>query len=256
MKDLYNLALRGHFKVERYDSKDNLIDVPVDDHNMIMTNARLSMAEIFANLESATFAHRFMLGTLGHEEGNVYLPKESTDGFVKERDRMFSQVSGLVYSYGDMIDQLCKNDILQIISDATAAIEYWRYNGETTANYILDKDTVVKTFTKISDLPYTLTVDFTLPRDNNVPDDQTNTPEDSPYIVQVKQHDTSVSFIITIPMDYGNEQYINQPEYGIPTSVYTEASLWVNGRIFSMKTFQGVTKDDSIKLKITWTIIF
>ena len=42
MKDLYK-AVHGHFKAERYDKNDNLIDTPVDDHNMIMTPARTSM---------------------------------------------------------------------------------------------------------------------------------------------------------------------------------------------------------------------
>ena len=247
--------LKGHLKIERLDQNDNIIDVPVDEHNLICSNARISMAEIFANLDGIKFAHRFMLGTQGHKENNVYLPKDSLDGFVKERDRMFSQPSFETWSNGDMMETLLKNDIVSIMSP-TNVIEYWRYNGENQTNYILDYNTISQQWTKFDTLPYTVSIDFTLPRDNNVPEDQTNTEEGSPYAVQVIQKDTSVSFIVTVPMEQGNDQYINDPEYGIPTSIFTEASLWVNTKIFSLKTFQGITKDDSIKLRATWTIIF
>ena len=247
--------LKGHLKIERLDKNNNIIDVPVDEHNLICSNARISMAEIFANLDGIKFAHRFMLGTQGHKENNVYLPKDSLDGFVKERDRMFSQPSFETWSSGDMMETLLKNDIVSIMSP-TNVIEYWRYNGENQTNYILDYNTISQQWTKFDTLPYTVSIDFTLPRDNNVPEDQTNTEEGSPYAVQVIQKDTSVSFIVTVPMEQGNDQYINDPEYGIPTSIFTEASLWVNTKIFSLKTFQGITKDDSIKLRATWTIIF
>lgn len=247
--------LKGHLKIERLDKNNNIIDVPVDEHNLICSNARISMAEIFANLDGIKFAHRFMLGTQGHKENNVYLPKDSLDGFVKERDRMFSQPSFETWSNGDMMETLLKNDIVSIMSP-TNVIEYWRYNGENQTNYILDYNTISQQWTKFDTLPYTVSIDFTLPRDNNVPEDQTNTEEGSPYAVQVIQKDTSVSFIVTVPMEQGNDQYINNPEYGIPTSIFTEASLWVNTKIFSLKTFQGITKDDSIKLRATWTIIF
>lgn len=249
------IPLKGHLKIERLDKNNNVIDTPIDEHNLICSNARISMAEIFANLNDIKFAHRFMLGTQGHKENNVYLPKDSTDGFVKERDRMFSQPSTDIWSNGDMIETLLKNDILTI-SSPSGVNEYWRYNGENQTNYILDYNTVTQQWTKFDTLPYTVTIDFTLPRDNNVPEDQTNTEEGSPYSVQVIQHDTSVSFIVTVPMEQGNDQYINDPNFGTPTSLFTEASLWVNDRIFSLKTFQALTKDDSIKLRATWTIIF
>lgn len=248
--------LKGHLKIERLDRNDNLIDVVVDESNLICSTARISMAEIFANLDGIKFAHRFMLGTQGHKGDNVYLPKDTTDGFVKERDRMFSQPSLEIWSSGDMMDTLLKNDIISIIPPNSAEVEYWRYNGEKQNSYILNYDTIKKQWTQVTELPYTVTVDFTLPRDNNVPEDQPNTPEGSPYSVQVLQSDTSVSFIVVIPMEQANEQYINDPKYGIPTSIFTEASLWVNDRIFSLKTFQGLVKDDSIKIRATWTIIF
>ena len=103
MKDLYK-AIHGHFKAERYDKNDNLIDTPVDDHNMIMTPARTSMAEIFAHLNNVDLSNAFYFGTLGHKDNNIYLPKDSADGFTKERDRLFSQVSNTIYNLDDVID--------------------------------------------------------------------------------------------------------------------------------------------------------
>ena len=92
MKDLFK-GVKGHFKAERLDACDNVIDTPVDDHNMIMTSARTSMAEIFAHLTNVDLSNAFYFGTLGHKEPNIYLPKDSGDGFTKDRDRMFSSVS-------------------------------------------------------------------------------------------------------------------------------------------------------------------
>ena len=76
MKDLFK-GVKGHFKAERLDAFDNVIDTPVDDHNMIMTSARTSMAEIFAHLTNVDLSNAFYFGTLGHKEPNIYLPKDS-----------------------------------------------------------------------------------------------------------------------------------------------------------------------------------
>ena len=84
MKDLFK-GVKGHFKAERLDAFDNVIDTPVDDHNMIMTSARTSMAEIFAHLTNVDLSNAFYFGTLGHKEPNIYLPKDSGDGFTKDR---------------------------------------------------------------------------------------------------------------------------------------------------------------------------
>ena len=76
MKDLFK-GVKGHFKAERLDAFDNVIDTPVDDHNMIMTSARTSMAEIFAHLTNVDLSNAFYFGTLGHKDFLPNLPKEA-----------------------------------------------------------------------------------------------------------------------------------------------------------------------------------
>lgn len=108
---------------------------------------------------------------------------------------------------------------------------------------------------KLPSKPYIVKIPFTFPGANDI-DGSENVPEGYNYSVQITQQDTSVTFVVIIPMVEGNAQYIDNDDYGIPTTIFTEAGLFVNGRIFSLKTFQGLTKDDSVKLKITWTITF
>jgi len=38
--------------------------------------------------------------------------------------------------------------------------------------------------------------------------------------------------------------------------VYTEAAFYTGDQIFSMRTFKGKIKDDSVSIKITWKIMF
>ena len=260
MKDLFK-GVKGHFKAERLDAFDNVIDTPVDDHNMIMTTARISMAEIFAHLTNVDLSNAFYFGTLGHKEPNIYLPKDSGDGFTKDRDRMFSSVSDTVYNLNDVIDPICKNDIIQynhVYKDANGGVhnelKLLRYKGVNKTQFVLTADEISE-MEVIPKKPYFVKVPFTFPGKNKV-DGSQNVPEGYNYSVQITQQDTSVTFVIVIPMTEGNAQYVNNDDYGIPTSVFTEAALYINGRIFSLKTFQGLTKDDSIKVRITWTITF
>jgi len=38
--------------------------------------------------------------------------------------------------------------------------------------------------------------------------------------------------------------------------VYTECAFYTGTNIFSMRTFKGKIKDDTVSLKITWKILF
>ena len=73
---------------------------------------------------------------------------------------------------------------------------------------------------------------------------------------KVVQSDTTVTFTFTIGKENANEEYSSGEKYTLPTSLFNEAALYVNNRIFSMKTFSTKVKDESVKLKITWSIIF
>lgn len=89
MKDVLNF--KGHFKIEAIDAKNNstVIDTWQDD-NLIMETARLSMAELFAMLTTNVGINKIVLGTKGFN-GDVRIPKTSSQGFVNTRDRLFSE---------------------------------------------------------------------------------------------------------------------------------------------------------------------
>ena len=55
------------------------------------------------------------------------------------------------------------------------------------------------------------------------------------------------TFIVDIPENVGN---------GTGSITFTEAALYTGTNIFSMRTFKGRLKDNSIALRITWKIIF
>jgi hypothetical protein len=62
--------------------------------------------------------------------------------------------------------------------------------------------------------------------------------------------DNVCSYKITIP-DYAG----NKPGDGAVVA-YTEAALYAGDRIFSMKTFSARVKEDTVKIEITWNIVF
>ena len=43
---------------------------------------------------------------------------------------------------------------------------------------------------------------------------------------------------------------------GTGTAVYTECAFYCGSEIFSMRTFKGKIKDDTVSLRITWKIMF
>lgn len=78
--------------------------------------------------------------------------------------------------------------------------------------------------------------------------DATNIIEsDSGSTVHITRSGTTVTYNIIVPIGAAN---------GTGTVAYTEAALYASDNIFSMKTFSGKIKDDTVQLRITWSITF
>lgn len=248
--------LKGHFHMDIL-NKDNEIVDSVDDHNMIMADARKSMAEIFANLAGIPFAHRLVLGTMGNVDGSIFIPKDENSGFTKERTRLFSEASPKIYNAGDLVEILNKYDVLQL-TNAADGVDCYRYNGENTTDYVLsEKNLASDDFVKVTK-PYTYAINFKLPRTNADTGSNNNTNEESLDTIKVEQKDTSVIFTFTLDLDSANEQHLDEEdeEFSPYSSLFNEAAIYVNNRIFCMKTFTSKLKDDSVKFRIVWTITF
>jgi hypothetical protein len=254
MKD--NINFKGHFKIQAIDESNNVID-EWEDNNMIMESARYSMAEMFANLNSSTFINQFKIGSLGHVGDNIILPKGTNEGFVKERTRMFSETEPV--GNLDVIASLMMNDVVLYAEDD----HYYQYIGASTTDYTISSASVFLDTENWTDLgetaPYYYTLDFQLPRTSaeTQGDPSTMTGESDSYgnsgntgsEVLVKQDMSNVTFTIDIATASANLQ-------NGTSSIFTEASLLANDRIFAMKTFKAKVKDSTVLLRIIWTITF
>ena len=61
----------------------------------------------------------------------------------------------------------------------------------------------------------------------------------------------TVTYEITIPAENGNSG-----DPANPVVAYTEAALYAGDDIFSMKTFPARVKENTVELKVIWSIIF
>jgi len=252
MKD--NVTYKGHFKLDVIDKDGKVID-SVEDDNMIMNGASIGMAGIFSAVRSGLT--RFSLGTLGHNSSSILVPKVAADGFVKTRDRMFSEA--ISYNANAVITPNTGDVILY-----TGNNTYYEFVGAVTNPPAIPPNQTV-TLTNLNNtalwknlsttVPYTYDVNFVVPGTNNagVPGDlATNIVEtdlNAGSTVHVLTSANSVIFTFDIVTRAANNQNANM-------SIFTEASLYSGAEIFSLKTFPAKIKDNTVALQITWTITF
>lgn len=249
MEDTLNF--KGHFKIQAIDQNNTVIDEWQDD-NMIMETARTTMSELFANLSASTFINKITLGTLGHVGDSILVPKGKDEGFVKERTRLFSEVLAGAITPGQTVTIIRKNDVLHIDATSNDAKGYYRFLQSDVQNYVVNDIVITDTDTWEflgATSPYSYSVNFELSGENgavvNLVEDEAN----AGSAVTVLQTGSSVTFTIDIATGAANGQ--NET-----TSVFTEAALYANSRIFAMKTFKAKVKDSTVLLRIIWTITF
>lgn len=255
MTDLINF--KGHFTIQAIDADGHVTD-EWSDNNMIMESARTTMSKIFANIVSGTtpFVDTIKLGTLGHVYGNVITPKGTSDGFIKTRDRMFSE--SIDVADGAVIN-LKKNDCIRYtgsVNTTGTSNNYYIYTGEGINDLSVSTDADFTDTNIWFDFgvtaPYNYEIGFTIPGVVAGPVDPatiTETDSGAGSTVEVEQSDSSVTFTFNIAQPAANDT-----NGGV--SVLTEAALYANNDIFAMKTFKAKVKDDTVVLKIIWTITF
>jgi hypothetical protein len=251
MKDLVNL--KGHFKVESLNRNLNVIDEWSED-NLIMETARISMAEMFSLLTTNTGISKFVIGSKGHDPADIRIPKTSSEGFVSTRDRLFSEAI-------DVIDPdeltVLKGDVVKYTSASNASATQNNYYEYTGAGAILGIVASIDFATNWVDLgavdPYTYSIAFDLPEVAS--GSALNIVEDDGVVgstVTITQTGNEVEFVHYLSISAGNQA--DDPVAGVST--FTEAAMYMNGRIFCMKTFPAKIKDNASTLRITWTIAF
>ncbi len=257
MKDFTMPPVEGHFHLECLDKNNKVLDV-FDDHNMIMTSARQTMSEIFANLKENTHASKFIVGNMGNITGNILKARTASEGFVKTRTSLFSEVPEKIYIAGDMLDSIKVGDIIKYSFDGGLSTNYklMEYNQSEASSYILSNSSVSSDFTEVTTTPYTYSMEFTLPGRSMTSDENCLNDESSTDQVYVSLNDTSIVFNFLIDTENANNGQHNVEDYDTPTSIFNEAAIYANGRIFCMKTFPSKFKDLTVKLKVIWTITF
>lgn len=252
------VKFKGHFQIQAIDAFNGMAVIDEwSDSNMIMESARTSMSEIFANLNTSTWINKITLGTSGHVGDSILIPKGKDNGFVKERTRLFSESLPGNVNVGDTLAVIRKNDLMYINTTNSEAQGYYRFISGDVYNYVVNDIVIADTsyWEFVGTVaPYTYDINFTLPGTNSTVGGTvaTGISEDdsgSGSTVKVLQSSTSVTFTIDIATAAANGQNEN-------TSIFTEAALYANERIFAMKTFKAKVKDSTVLLRIVWTITF
>lgn len=266
MQDKIKTGFEGYFKIECI--KDGKVIDSFEEHNTIMRSARRSMAEIFLNSKnnSKEFANKFILGTEGGYISE-YFPKSEESGFNKDKmpQTTYAEEGFTAVDLGSSVD-LKKFNVIKVDN------QYYRYIDSDTQGVNISVNNLSNTtkFIKCSK-PYVYKIDFSLedPVSYTVGTNSNNKAiGDSLFrgcsvltALSEEEEDlldrTTCIFTFTIPKDQGNNQHSAADEgfYGA-TTLFTEAGLYVNDRLFSMKCFPAKVKDDSTEIKVTWKIIF
>ena len=258
-------TFEGYFKIECI--KDGKVIDSFEDHNAIMHSARRSMAEIFLNRanDDKQFANRFVLGTEGGTS-TEYIPKTEAMGFSKDKP------SQRIYAEDGFIQVVEGSRTLNKFCVIQYKDKWYRYLGETESVAIND-DTVRNTdiFVNVSKpYWYEITFDYSdktkyvIGMDsNNVATGNSLLNRCSVTVSLPTDGKTDIleqsicQFVFYIPKGEANGQHTpSDTGYSSNISLFTEAGLYVNGRLFSMKTFPAKVKDDTTEVQITWRIIF
>lgn len=242
---------KGFFKIECYNKDDQLID-SYEDNNFIMKPARRTVAEMFSGKKN-TGLNYLVLGTSGGTT-TPYIPIIEENGFNKDRQRIYSEP--LQASAGQTVF-LYKYETVSIVGKGT-----YRYIGET-GDVELSQANLDNLFEIKTD---NYTYYFRISPSDRVknPDGVTNyaLSENNSCTIGIDANEsnldaTTVTFIFELGMSEGNNQHkASDTGFGSACSLFNEAGMYFNDRLFCSKCFIPKVKDDSTRIKLTWKIIF
>ncbi len=242
----YEMEYKGHFTIQTTDMSGNVLDEFIDD-NLIVTTSRTSIAELFAGISTAPSVNKIVIGTSGHNI-NVSVPKSIAEGLVRDRTRIFSESVDI--ADGGTYDVLL-NDLFKYTGTTAAngtLNNYYRFIGTPTTGVT----TASIDFSGSDWVDVGATAEYTYPVTFDLPGTSTGsmtniTEPDSGSSATVVQSDREVTFTFTFGNTAGNNGGIGQ---------ITEAGLYCNDRLFSIKTFPTKPKDSTVILRIIWKITF
>jgi hypothetical protein len=210
MKDSYTQPIKGYFKVESFDYKNNLLET-FEEENLIVDTARPNIAELIAGVSSGVPINKFVIGTEGVVNNNIAVAKSISSGLDSTRTKLFSEetVDGGT-SYAITFAGSGNNTGTRVVS-----------REEEFNSGVVDSSTTKITTAVVSSVSITANTDT-----------------------------KTVTYVVSIPPTVAN--------YGDGTDgiYYSEAGFYAGSRLFNIKTFQGIKKDNTSTLVITWTLTF
>jgi hypothetical protein len=282
------MEFTGHLIVEQLDTNGNILD-RFEDHNKIMRTAHVNMAQLLCGRAEGSMINKIVIGTMGHYINLMNAIDENTLGFVSERTRLFSEAMTL--HDGDVVQGVLVGDLFLyngaaeggegVNEFATKGSYYQRLNTNMSNSLIASSEMFndQSLWRELAIPPYTYTINFANPdgyqnTDVTVTDGTvtstiftnaavSNTDGIDPENTNVKfvQNDTHAYVVYTFFYDVAAANNINGTEYKGETHLqsivpYTEAALYADDLLFSMRTFPAKIKSETTTLKIIWRINF
>lgn len=237
------VSLRGYFKVEAI--KDNKVIDVYEDHNFIMSPARISMAELFVGASKRRIT-KLRLGTSGFLK-NPYTPITESNGFSKERNCLYCD-SVKTTSMGQTVSVRTG----EIIKIGNAYYQMTTKVGDPVS-YRLTQNVLNTHFSVLEEPVYGVNLEANAYNDTVFPgtNDISKNPGKYNIFVAYTPETSTITYTFDVSTSFGNDQHQN-PGY----SLINEAGIFINNRLFCMKCFPSKLKDESTSLKITWKIMF
>lgn len=234
--------LKGEFSIQML--RNGKVYDEFRDHNYIMVSARRSVSELFVGASTKRVTG-LKLGTAGYL-GDAYNPITEANGFARSRECLFTD-SVAVRNIGDNIS-VKTGELISVNGITYQSKEYGVQQYRLSQSILDSKFNLFQSPLYAETIPVKRYSDIVFNGDINY-STKTDCSAFIKYSADVSN--TTVEYTFEMGSSVGNDQYSN-PNY----TLFNEAAIYVNSRIFCMKCFPSKLKDDSTTLKIVWKIIF
>lgn len=237
-------SLKGYFLVQSI--KDGKVVDEYEDHNFIMAPARISMAELFIRAKNRRI-NKLRLGTCGTLGNDTYSSINETNGFSKERTCLYSD-SVKTVNIGSSVT-IRTGEIIEVQGSNYQYTKNSKGNAETIKS--LTASVLSEKFTLLEDPIYNYDINVKEYSDVSFSGEKNYAAgTDSNVYIEYKADSTEIKYTFQLATSAGNGQTSRNQTF------FSEAGIYINGRLFCMKCFPSKLKDEATTLKIIWKIIF
>jgi hypothetical protein len=259
---------KGYLKVETLDAQTREVLDVWEDPNLIMNTARVNISNLLAGFEAGKPISRLVIGDRGMKfagtpSADILTPKTTTEMFVPERTSLFAEeqfvgtesftTTGSSQNVNVTKGQIVKYAVASTTIGDGIINNYYRANEDISTDLNAEDFTVTSSWESLGlSNGFYYGVDFI---SANVDSNGDVIASDGSSKINISVDNTlntyKTTYVFEIPQLVGNNT---------GSVIYTEAAMYSKNmgvdNIFSMRTFPAKIKDNSVVLKITWSIIF